>query len=171
MTEFEDIIKELESKLADTKSENADLRAERERLKRQIDKTPALITEQNGRLSRRCDELERQLVVLRADRDCWRESESVCDLQYNKLLAEKKELERQLAAAHDHAASMEHDCRVAEAEAERLRPIEKAARLIRHWHDSGTSGMIVSSEKVRGLWDALHTYDAAVEVAKEVNNG
>lgn len=30
-----------------------------------------------------------------------------------------------------------------------------AARCIRHWHDSGEDGMIVSTEHVRSLWHAL----------------
>lgn len=30
-----------------------------------------------------------------------------------------------------------------------------AARCIRHWHDSGSDGMVVSAEHVRALWEAL----------------
>lgn len=31
----------------------------------------------------------------------------------------------------------------------------RAAECIRHWHDSGKDGMVVSAEHVRNLWEAL----------------
>ena len=42
-----------------------------------------------------------------------------------------------------------------EAENERLRKVMDAASCIRHWHDSGKDGMVVSAEHVRKLWSAL----------------
>lgn len=44
-------------------------------------------------------------------------------------------------------------------EIERLRTVVEAARCIRHWHDSGNDGMVVSGEHVRALWQALHDLD------------
>lgn len=35
----------------------------------------------------------------------------------------------------------------------------EAARCIRHWHDTGKDGMVVSAEHVRKLWDALSEFD------------
>ena len=38
-----------------------------------------------------------------------------------------------------------------------------AARCIRHWHDSGIDGMVVSAEHVRRLWEVLPADAAAIE--------
>lgn len=37
----------------------------------------------------------------------------------------------------------------------------EAARCIRHWHDSGNDGMVVSKSHAFALWDALRAYDEA----------
>lgn len=42
-----------------------------------------------------------------------------------------------------------------------LREVLKAARCIRHWHDSDNDGMVVSGEHVRNLWGVLAKYDEA----------
>lgn len=39
------------------------------------------------------------------------------------------------------------------------RKVVDAARRIRHWHDSGADGMVVSAEHVRLLWEALDALD------------
>jgi hypothetical protein len=36
-----------------------------------------------------------------------------------------------------------------------IEALVRAAKCIRHWHDSSNDGMIVSAEHVRNLWDAL----------------
>jgi hypothetical protein len=41
------------------------------------------------------------------------------------------------------------------AEIELLRRVRDAADCIKHWHDSGEDGMVVSAEHVRKLWAAL----------------
>jgi hypothetical protein len=52
-------------------------------------------------------------------------------------------------------------------------PVIEAARCIRHWHDTGrdNEGMVVSSEHVRKLWDALEAYDQAIAAALAGSEG
>jgi predicted RNase H-like nuclease (RuvC/YqgF family) len=46
--------------------------------------------------------------------------------------------------------------KAADKEIERLRLVLDAASCIKHWHDSGEDGMVVSAEHVRKLWSALN---------------
>ena len=41
-----------------------------------------------------------------------------------------------------------------------LAELVEAAECIRHWHDSGNEGMVVSAEHVRKLWEALAKLNA-----------
>ena len=40
-----------------------------------------------------------------------------------------------------------------------MEKVVEAARCIRHWHDTGTDGMVVSRSHVFALWEALHNLD------------
>ena len=46
-----------------------------------------------------------------------------------------------------------------------------AARCVRHWHDSGGEGMVVSGEHVRFLWAALNDYDAFLAAQRKATSG
>lgn len=50
---------------------------------------------------------------------------------------------------------------------EALRTLIEAAEKVRHWHDAmaDSSGMVVSAESVRGLWDATDTARATLSDA------
>jgi len=43
--------------------------------------------------------------------------------------------------------------------AEQIEALVRAAECIRHWHDSGKDGMVVSAEHVHKLWEALAALD------------
>lgn len=45
------------------------------------------------------------------------------------------------------------------ARADAAEAIVNAAQCIRHWHDAGEDGMVVSSEHVRKLWQTLADYE------------
>ena len=57
----------------------------------------------------------------------------------------------------DIAAELAHR----DAQIEQMQQVVKAARCIRHWHDSGKDGMVVSASHVRALWQALDDLDRA----------
>jgi hypothetical protein len=47
-----------------------------------------------------------------------------------------------------------------ERERDAMKQVVDAARCIRHWHDREPDGMVVSADKVRSLWTALHNLDS-----------
>lgn len=60
------------------------------------------------------------------------------------------ELERLLKTEPDAAVFA-----ISRNHADAILGLARAAECIRHWHDSGKDGMVVSAEHVRNLWEAL----------------
>lgn len=103
------------------------------------------------------------------DKPCRRDYSGMCEHAEHLAIERAKEIEtltKNLADAQgDNAQEAMENKQLAEqvenlkADMERMRSVIEAAKCIRHWHDSGKDGMIVSRDKVFKLWDELKNLD------------
>ena len=77
--------------------------------------------------------------------------ESVADDWYGRLV----ETIRERDEARDQLEAMREAIKEAHALLKAMEAVVGAAKCIRHWHDAGTDGMIVSRWHVFKLWEAL----------------
>ena len=65
----------------------------------------------------------------------------------------------------DFSRQLETELAAANERADAYKQVAEAARCIRHWHDSGTDGMIVSASHVHALWRELAKLEALNRIA------
>lgn len=99
-------------------------------------------------------EATRMFTEASAERDFWRQKWTEHGNELAGIISERT---ARAKAAEARAASLG-------AQVQRAVKVIDAARCIQHWHDAmpDNSGMVVSAEHVRALWQALADYDAAL---------